>query len=182
MPYTVNITFLPALASDIEELTRVEIESKIKSVPECVADTEIDYALRLKSRKLYFNRPTTEGNGLLVLKAVLKGKIIGFLAGHLTAGKNTFAEIHSFYILKEHQRKGIGLGLFSGFVDYIGQHNAFNLCVGIAPENPYQSFYLKYGAQALDLHWLYWDNLPALSRKLGLPEPLDEAPTPVVTA
>ncbi len=36
------------------------------------------------------------------------------------------------------------------------------LCVGIAPDNPYRAFYLKYGGQHLNPHWIYWKDAAKL--------------------
>jgi GNAT superfamily N-acetyltransferase len=150
-----------AVESDIEELTQVEIESKIKSIPEYVDDIEIDYPSRLRRWQTYFKgeSPKSSKPGRLILKAEVNGKIVGYIAGHLTTRYERDAEIQSFYILKEYQRKGTGKKLFNRFVKWLLTQHAKSLCVGVAAENKYKEFYIKQGGQYLNPHWIYWDNL-----------------------
>jgi hypothetical protein len=41
----------------------------------------------------------------------------------------------------------------------MGHFNAKSLCVGIAPDNPYQRFYTKHGGQYLNEHWIVWNDV-----------------------
>lgn len=157
-----------ATISDIEELAKVEIESKIASIPEIVTGIDIDYAARLQRWHTYFKgeSPKSSKPERLILKAEISEKIVGYIAGHLTTRYEKDAEIQSFYMLKEHHRNGIGKTLLNRFVQWALNQHAKSLCVGIAPENKYQAFYLKYGGQNLNPHWIYWDNLQDLIKLL----------------
>lgn len=150
-----------AQPSDCFELTTVEITSKKTSIPDLIDPIEIDLDLRFQRWKNYFNRlsPSSSKPERIVLKAIIDHKIIGYLAGHLSTRYGKDAEIQSFYILKNHQRKGIGLALLTNFSKWLKTQNAQSVCVGIEPENPYRAFYLKYGGQLLNPHWIYWDDL-----------------------
>lgn len=159
------MNILTATETDIDELTQVEIDSKKQSIPECIEDYEIDFALRHQRWQTYFKKqsPTTSKPQRLILKAVNEeGRITGYLAGHLTTRYNLDAEIQSFYVLKEAQNKRIGTRLLTSFVTWLIDMNAVSLCVGINPGNKYKAFYLKYGGQYLNEHWIYWPNTAQL--------------------
>jgi len=157
-----------ASIADIQELTRVEIESKIQFfvVNESHA---IDYDSRLYRWQTYFNgqSPATSKPERVVFKAVIDNRIIGYIAGHLTTRYNKDAEIQSFYMLKDEQRKGGGSKLLKHFSDWLISHQAHSLCVGFEPENPYRAFYLKHGGQYLNPHWIYWDDVELLRTRIS---------------
>jgi len=147
--------------SDIETLTRVEIESKVQSIPQWIDAIEVDYDRRRDRWRTYLSAqsPATSRPERVVLKAVVDGDVIGYLAGHLTTRYGKDGEIQSFYVLKSRQRQGVGLALLRQFIDWLTAHNARSLCVGISADNPYQAFYLKYGGVHLNPHWIVWDDV-----------------------
>jgi GNAT superfamily N-acetyltransferase len=156
-----------ATVADITELTHVEIESKLQSF----TDNEpvaIDFDTRLYRWNTYFNgqSPASAKPQRVVYKAVVDGELVGYIAGHLTARYEKDAEIQSFYILREHQRKGIGTKLLAEFLRWLQTQRATSLCVGIDSTNLYQAFYLKYGAGYLNPHWMFWNDIEALRRKI----------------
>jgi GNAT superfamily N-acetyltransferase len=154
---------------DIEILTRVEIASKLQSFPEYMDATAIDYTTRLLRWQTYFNgeSPASAKPERIVFKAIKNERIVGFIAGHLTS-RHKDAEIQSFYVLKDEQRQGIGSGLLKSLLPWLISHNAKSLCTGIFPENPYQAFYLKYGGEYLNQHWIYWDDLLMLQSRVNV--------------
>ncbi|HMF90474.1 MAG TPA: GNAT family N-acetyltransferase [Candidatus Angelobacter sp.] len=155
---------------DAEEMTRVEIQSKAQSIPELVSPIEIDFVRRLERWRTYLRGesfPQMAKAERVAFKACIGPRMIGYIAGHLTARYGKDSEIESFYILQDHQRKGTGRKLLQRFVEWAQQHEARSLCVGIAARNPYQAFYLKYGGKHLNPHWIYWDDLAALWERTG---------------
>jgi GNAT superfamily N-acetyltransferase len=163
-----EMDILPATVADIPFLTQVEIESKLQSAPECFDPIEIDYPTRFSRWQTYFNAqsPLSAKPERIVFKAVFEQKLIGYISGHLTNRHGKDAEIQSFYILKDSQRKGLGKALLGHFLEWLARHKAKSLCVGIAYNNPYQAFYLKYGGTYLNKHWIYWDDLSMLANKI----------------
>jgi GNAT superfamily N-acetyltransferase len=151
---------LIATIADIEELTKVEIESKLQSF-ESNETVAIDYDTRLYRCNTYFNRqsPATSKPERIVFKAVIEGLIIGYIAGHLTTRYDMNAEIQSFYVLKEHQRARAGSKLFESLLSWLTTQNATSLCVGIDDKNPYHAFYSKYGGKHLNPHWICWEDV-----------------------
>lgn len=164
---TSKMDIVAATIADVDELTNVEVESKRQSF----TDNEpiaIDYDTRHYRWNTYFNgqSPASAKPERVVYKAVIDGEIVGYIAGHLTERYEKDAEIQSFYILKEHQRKGIGAKLLVEFLGWLQTHGATSLCVGIDSTNPYHAFYLKYKAGYLNPHWMSWDDIEALQRKI----------------
>lgn len=148
-----------ASEADIETLTRVEIQSKMDSVPDLIDPIEVDFPRRLNRWKTYFRGESPGGSKpeRIIYKALKNNEIIGYIACHLTSRYGMEAEIQSFYILKEHQRQGIGFQLLKKILEWLETQNAKSVCVGIAPENPYRAFYLKYGGKHLNPHWIFWE-------------------------
>jgi GNAT superfamily N-acetyltransferase len=160
---------LIADAGDVDELTRVETRSKLQSIPLLLGDVDINPAVRRERWRTYLagTSPASARPERVVLKAVVGGDMVGYLAGHLTTRHGRDAEIQSFYLLRAYQRHGVGTALLRRFLDWLGEHGAASLCVGIAAENPYQAFYLKHGGTHLNPHWIVWDELAALRRLLA---------------
>ncbi|MEO6630914.1 MAG: GNAT family N-acetyltransferase [Mucilaginibacter sp.] len=157
-----------ATIADIDELTTVEVESKLQSFTDN-EQVAIDYDTRYYRWSTYFNgqSPASAKPQRVVYKAIIDGKMVGYIAGHLTARYEKDAEIQSFYILKEYQRKGVGAKLLAEFLDWLHVQGATSLCVGIDSTNPYQAFYLKYDAGYLNPHWIFWDDIEALRCKVN---------------
>jgi hypothetical protein len=70
--------------------------------------------------------------------------------------------------LKNEQRKNIGTKLLTEFSKWLTGMDARSLCVGIKPENKYKAFYLKYGGQFLNEHWIYWQDSNQLLKILSI--------------
>lgn len=154
---------------DIDVLTKVEIESKIHSIPDMIEPLEVDYKKRFDRWQTYFvgQSPASAKPERIVFKALIGNELVGYIAGHLTTRYDKDAEIQSFYILKEYQGKGIGGQLLHHFVKWLLQYDVKSLCVGFHEANPYQAFYIKYGGKYLNPHWIYWDEVNDLLPKLS---------------
>lgn len=157
-----------ATPADIEAITHVEIESKLKSFPELVEPHDIDFETRAYRWRTWLaaKSPVSAKPERVMFKAIDQHKIIGYVAVQLTTRYEKDAEIQSFYVLKDYQRTGIGTTLLKHVLDWMINFDARSLCVGIAPENPYQQFYLKYGGMFLNPHWIVWDDIGILKSKL----------------
>ncbi|MCR8561260.1 GNAT family N-acetyltransferase [Mucilaginibacter sp. BJC16-A38] len=159
---------LIATIADIEALTNVEIESKLRSF-EKNEEVAIDYDTRLYRWNTYFKElsPASAKPERVVYKAVIDDQIIGYIAGHLTGRYDKDAKIQSFYVLRDRQRSGAGTLLLKNLLSWLATHNVQSLCVGIEPDNPFQAFYLKYGGVHLNPHWICWDDIKTLRAKTG---------------
>lgn len=157
-----------ASIADIDALTRVEVTSKLGSFPEPMDTIAIDPDIRSYRWHTYFNgeSPASSKPERIVFKALRDGNVVGFISGHLTTRYDKDAEIQNFYVLKDEQRNGIGTLLLDNLLTWLKRKDAKSLCVGIAPENPYQKFYIKYGGLHLNPHWIYWDDLAEIEQRL----------------
>jgi len=164
-----------AKLSDIEELARVEIESKTKSFsgdPDAgsmFSPIEVHFPTRLQRWSAYISREASPQAALaerVVYKACIDDKMIGYIAGHLTTRYGKEAEIQSFFVLKGSQRAGVGGKLLLQLIAWARSHKAKSLCVGIAPKNRFKTFYLKYGGGYINPHWIYWDDMDALAERI----------------
>lgn len=162
-----RVKIFSASITDIEELTAVEITSKLQSFEKNGAEA-IDYSTRKHWWHTYFNgrSPASAKPERIVYKAVTDGKIVGYIAGHLTNRFDKDAEIQSFYVLKDEQRQGIGSKLFENLLNWLVTKKATSLCVGIGSENPYRAFYIRYGGEYLNPHWIYWDNIKEIKDRI----------------
>jgi GNAT superfamily N-acetyltransferase len=169
-----STTILTASISDAEALAGVEIESKLKSIPNFIDEGDVNFPKRLARWQGYLSGTTSPQCAKAerqAFKAIDSGRLIGFIAGHLTTRFERDAEIQLFYVLREHQRAGVGAKLLVEMVNWFVNQNARSACVGIAVENPYQRFYLKFGGIHLNPHWIVLDDLNALQSRLRLDPP-----------
>jgi GNAT superfamily N-acetyltransferase len=159
-----------ASKADIETLARVEIESKLRSLPGHIDMASVDHDTRVRQWTTYFDgeTPVSAKPERVVFKAMEGEQVVGLIAGHLTSRYSKDAEIQKFYVLKDEQRKGIGSELLKALLPWLNKHDVKSLCVGIDPENPYQLFYFKYGGVHLNEHWIFWDDLEIIEEKLKL--------------
>ncbi|MFX1388520.1 MAG: GNAT family N-acetyltransferase [Promethearchaeota archaeon] len=56
-------------------------------------------------------------------------------------------ELCAIYVLKNYQRRKIGVNLVSRVVNYLLKHNIHSMLVWVLKENPYKKFYEKLGAR-----------------------------------
>jgi GNAT superfamily N-acetyltransferase len=161
-----------ATLADIETLAKVEIESKLRSFPGHVDLVSVDYNNRVQQWTTYFNgeTPVSAKPERIVFKAMQGERVIGLIAGHLTGRYDKDAEIQKIYVLKDEQRKGVGVELLKTLLPWLLRYKVKSLCVGIDPENPYQVFYFKYGGIHLNPHWIFWDDIDLLKQRLKIQE------------
>ncbi|MFY9825734.1 MAG: GNAT family N-acetyltransferase [Thermoanaerobaculia bacterium] len=91
--------------------------------------------------------------------------LAGFIAGHLTRRYRCHGELEWISIAKEQRRKGVASELLRLLAAWFDQHLAKRICVDVDPDNQAaRSFYLRYGAAPLNLHWLVWSDISRLRR------------------
>jgi predicted acetyltransferase len=153
-----------ANTADIDEITRVEIDSKLHSFPHLIEACDINFDTRAYRWETWFagQSPVSARPERIMFKVVDNSKIIGYLAIQLTTRFDMDAEIQSFFVLKGYQRKGVGCRLLKSAVNWTIANHVQSLCIGILPANPYRAFYLKYGGRYLNEHWIVWDDVNLL--------------------
>jgi ribosomal protein S18 acetylase RimI-like enzyme len=73
------------------------------------------------------------------------GRVVGFITGgYEREGDNIYnGEIYTLYVLKNHQRQGIGSKLVSALARQFNQFGIYSMLVRVLKENPYKRFYAK---------------------------------------
>ena len=73
------------------------------------------------------------------------GKLVGFISGgHERTGDEIYCgEIYELYVLKDHQRQGVGLELVSRLVAQFNYCGIYSMLVQVLDANPYRRFYEK---------------------------------------
>lgn len=89
-----------------------------------------------------------------------EGELAGFVAGHLTERFACAGELQWINVAGPHRRSGVGSELLRRMADWFVSQNARRVCVDVEPSNyAARAFYLRYGAVALNAHWLVWDDI-----------------------
>ena len=88
--------------------------------------------------------------------AIIGGKIVGFVAGHLTERFGLDGELQSIYIHPEYQQLGLGTQLVIALAKWFKKWNAKAVCVD--HKDGSEGFYIKLGAHLNEHGWLVWDN------------------------
>jgi len=92
----------------------------------------------------------------IVYIASINGKIVEFVAGHLTERFGLEGELQSIYVLPEHQGHGLGTQLVIALPKWFKKWDAKEVCVD--HKDGSEGFYIKLEARFNDHGWLVWDN------------------------
>ncbi len=88
------------------------------------------------------------------------GRIVGFIAGHLTQRFDCEGELEWIDVLPEFRNQGIAATLLQHLAAWFIDRKAFQIFVDCAPDNLIaQNFYKKNGAEKLNEHWLVWKDI-----------------------
>jgi GNAT superfamily N-acetyltransferase len=96
--------------------------------------------------------------------AVDRGTVVGFVAGHRTTRYGCDAELQWINVLTERRRTGIAGALLMTMASWFADQNAIRVCVNVEQQNSAaRNLYTKYGAQALNEHWMVWGNIRVMT-------------------
>ena len=73
------------------------------------------------------------------------GELVGFISGGFERKNDRIynGEIYALYVLKNHQRQGIGAELVSALATHLNQCGIYSMLVWVLAHNPYRRFYEK---------------------------------------
>lgn len=73
------------------------------------------------------------------------GEVVGFVSGgYERQGNDIYSgEIYALYVLKNHQRQGIGAELVSALANQLNHFGIYSMLVWVLEHNPYRRFYEK---------------------------------------
>ncbi|EPZ52572.1 hypothetical protein N007_20490 [Alicyclobacillus acidoterrestris ATCC 49025] len=80
-----------------------------------------------------------------------EGQIVGFAdGGRERSGDPSYdGELYAIYLLKEHQRKGIGKLLFHHVVSHLASNHFYAMLIWVLYDNPSRYFYESMGGQLI---------------------------------
>jgi ribosomal protein S18 acetylase RimI-like enzyme len=88
--------------------------------------------------------------------------IIGFIAGHLTKRYNCEGELQWINVIDEYQNRGIASALVKLLANWFIDQRSYKICVD--PGNVIvRNFYKKNGAEDLNTHWMFWEDIRNIS-------------------
>ncbi len=82
--------------------------------------------------------------------------VIGFVAGHLTKRFDCDAELEWINVIAEKRGQGIAALLIKTIAEWFVAQNARRVCVD--PDEPARALYARFGATALNRHWMVWED------------------------
>jgi GNAT superfamily N-acetyltransferase len=97
--------------------------------------------------------------------ASLDGRVIGYIAGHLTTRLGCDGEVQFLFVALEHRRQGVASHLLRVLAKWFAERGAKKICVDVNADSEGASpFYLSQGAVPLSKHWYIWDDIRVLNR------------------
>lgn len=163
-----------ATEDDANTVVRILIASKEASFPDTIDDHDRDVAFWTDRWRGYITEGSKAQKSLgdgWVFIAEIDATPVGYVAYHHTTRHGTDAELQNIYLLKEHQRRGIGTHLLGVVAHRLHDDGSRTMCVGYDENSPFKHFYFKHGAVELapDAPWAIWHDVPALASRLPRP-------------
>ena len=120
---------------------------------------EIDYWIpRITAYMNGTNNPQKALPLRVLYVAVDDEKIVGLIAGHLTTRLDCEGELEWIDVDTEWRRRGIASELVKILAKWFAGQNARKVCVDPGNEAA-RKFYAANGAENLNAHWMYWENI-----------------------
>ena len=97
----------------------------------------------------------------VVFVAMENEDIIGFIAGHLTRRLDCEGELEWIDVDTGYRRKGIATELVRILAKWFEEQNVHKICVDPGNDDA-RKFYATNGAENLNAHWMYWEDIGVL--------------------
>ena len=141
-----------AREEDLFSIAKVQVDCNRSTYSKIMPDKYLDnlsYESKAKEwNEKLFNSKKTE---FMYVAETDNGKIVGFASASLHRTNALFErEIHSIYILKEFQRKGIGILLIKAIVIRFTEENVKSMILWTLKDNPSRIFYETLGGKLVD--------------------------------
>ncbi|WP_173915924.1 GNAT family N-acetyltransferase [Halobacillus sp. Marseille-Q1614] len=140
-----------ATVTDAEGVAKVQVDSWYSTYKDIVPEEYL--------RKMTYESREKKWKDIISKQPVFiaednKGKIIGFSNGgpERTGKYPEFeGELYAIYILKDHQRKGLGKQLLKPIIQELEDQGIYSMLVLVLEDNHSRFFYEKVGAEKLDI-------------------------------
>jgi L-amino acid N-acyltransferase YncA len=133
----------PAQKTDSESMARVYVQSWRDTYLELVP---IDYLYNMTVRHHAHVFCSEIGKtGIFNFVALDAGRVVGLCSGGYARSGDTvyLGEIYTLYVLRDWQRRGIGLELVFALADQFRLNHIHSMLVWVLRQNPYRRFYEK---------------------------------------
>jgi ribosomal protein S18 acetylase RimI-like enzyme len=139
----------PAQIADAEGIAVVHVDAWRETYRGIVSD-EILSGLSYERRAQNWKRSIAEGHQCLFVAEDAR-RIVGFVnAGPGREAPCSFdSEIYAIYLLRAHQRRGMGAALYRAAVQWLVEQGFQNMFLWVLAENPTRSFYERMGGVEL---------------------------------
>lgn len=88
------------------------------------------------------------------------GRMVGYVAGHLTRRYDCHGELQWIFVAPERRGSDVAPALLRTMAEWFVEHDARRVCVDVDPANePARRFYRRHGAEDLNAHWLVWPDI-----------------------
>jgi GNAT superfamily N-acetyltransferase len=103
-----------------------------------------------------------------VIYVALDGEsVVGLIAGHLTRRHDCDGELEWIDVIAGHRRSGVASELLRLLAQWFVGQKALRICVDVDPANGVaRRFYARHGAEPLNPHWLVWQDINGVFRKV----------------
>ena len=92
---------------------------------------------------------------------------VGLIAGHLTTRHACDGELEWIDVAPEHRQRGIASELLRRLAGWFASQHAAKVCVDVDPANTTaRRFYTRHGAVPLNPHWLVWNDITIVLRRV----------------
>ncbi|NER81978.1 MAG: GNAT family N-acetyltransferase [Leptolyngbya sp. SIO1D8] len=140
--------------TDVEAMARVHVDTWRTTYRGIVSDellANLSYEKREKGWHQVLDNAPKDGNFTYVAEDD-SGNIVGFANGGVERAGNLVyqGELNAIYVLKSHQRKGIGRELIRATAQKLSQMEIQSMLVWVLAENPACRFYEMLGGQKVD--------------------------------
>ncbi len=86
------------------------------------------------------------------------GKVVGYIAGHLTTRFDCQGELQYLFVALEYRRQRLATTLLRHLAAWFRDHDATRVCVDVNLDSPSAAaFYERLGARPFRPHWWAWD-------------------------
>jgi len=94
--------------------------------------------------------------------------VVGFVAGHLTRRYACDGELEWINVAAEKRGQGVADELLKKLTEWFVAQKALKICVDVQPKNAVaRKFYVRYGAEELNPHWMVWKDIRVVLTNLG---------------
>ncbi|SFF57167.1 L-amino acid N-acyltransferase YncA [Halobacillus alkaliphilus] len=139
-----------ATITDAEGVARVQVDSW-RSTYEHIVPEEYLTSMTYENRAQKWKKMITKQ--LVYVAENREGNIIGFSNGGQERSRNYpdyEGELYAIYVLKEHQRSGVGKRLLEPIIHELNKMNIHSMLVFVLADNNSRFFYERLGAEKID--------------------------------